>query len=124
MTYKSEIWLIETRGMICELNKIMIKLKCDKSQSDIPISYKGTDFKTFAKNVIRRKNKAEYLIRQVSNCKMQRILQKYYIDGLTWEHISEDIGCSVRWIYVLHKRALPLIENIFINLNEFLNSSL
>ena len=124
MTYKSEIWLMETRGMICELNKIIIKLECNKEQHNTPMAYTKTDFKAFAKKVVRRKSRAEYLIRQVNNFKMQRILQKYYIDGLTWECISEDMGCSVRWIYVLHKRALPLIENVFINLNEFLNSSL
>ena len=36
-----------------------------------------------------------------------RTLMRYrYLSGLTWEEIAEKMGCELRWIYVLHGRAL------------------
>ena len=57
-------------------------------------------------------NEIEYVIDLVEPVGYQRLLQKKYIKGETWERISEELYYSYQWIYVLHKRALAKVDKI------------
>lgn len=54
----------------------------------------------------KEKRHIERAIRSVEDKKLRLILEKHYIDGMTFETISEDMDFDCRWIRRLHKRAI------------------
>ncbi len=52
------------------------------------------------------KRKIEQDIRGIEDEKQRLILEKRYIDGLTFERIAEDMDYDSRWIRRLHKKAI------------------
>ena len=61
--------------------------------------------------MVRWKLMAIDAIRAVEEPRLAELLELYYIDGLTWERVAERMGfVDVRWVYVLHGRALRLVK--------------
>lgn len=52
------------------------------------------------------KRKIERDIQGIEDEKQRLILEKRYIDGLTFERIAEDMDYDSRWIRRLHKKAI------------------
>ena len=38
------------------------------------------------------------------------VLSLYYLNGMTWEQVAEELDLDVRWVYRLHGRALREIK--------------
>ena len=55
---------------------------------------------------LRILDRTERAISAMPTEQYQTILREKYINLKTWERIAEDFGKDVRWIYVLHGRAL------------------
>ena len=63
------------------------------------------------RELVRWKLAAIDAIRAVEDPRLAELLELYYIDGYTWEQVAERMGYSdVRWVYVLHGRALRLVK--------------
>lgn len=63
------------------------------------------------RELVRWKLAAIDAIRQVEEPRLAELLELYYIDGFTWEQVAERMGyVDVRWVYVLHGRALKMFE--------------
>lgn len=63
------------------------------------------------RELVRWKLAAIDAIRAVEEPRLAELLELYYIDGYTWEQVAERMGYSdVRWVYVLHGRALRLVK--------------
>ena len=63
------------------------------------------------RELVRLKLAAIDAIRSVEEPRLAELLELYYIDGLTWERVAERMGfVDVRWVYVLHGRALRLVK--------------
>lgn len=63
------------------------------------------------RELVRWKLAAIDAIRTVEEPRLAEVLELYYIDGLTWEQVAERMGFEdVRWVYVLHGRALRLVK--------------
>ncbi len=45
-----------------------------------------------------------------SDCRV--LLEKRYLSFKTWEDIASDMGYSIRYIHILHKKALAMAEKI------------
>ena len=60
-------------------------------------------------DLTKEKRHIERAIRSVEDKKLRLILEKHYIDGLTFETISEDMDFDCRWIRRLHKRAIEIL---------------
>lgn len=60
------------------------------------------DLKVEIRETIKRVEKIEY----------QTLLEKRYLCFQTMEHIAEDMGYELRWVYRLHNRALKAVANI------------
>lgn len=53
------------------------------------------------------KRRAIDMIDRVEDGRFRELLDCYYIKGMTWEQVAEAMGYKdVRWVYVLHGRAL------------------
>lgn len=48
----------------------------------------------------------------VENSTYKALLLAYYVNCKTWEQVAEDMDYDVRWIYILHKRALKEIGEV------------
>lgn len=62
------------------------------------------------KELIKNYQETEALINQLEDEKYKLLLTYRYMENLTWETISEKMNYDVRWIYVLHKKALKVIQ--------------
>lgn len=56
------------------------------------------------------REEAEQLISKLKSPVEQDVLRGYYLAGLTWEQVAENMNYDVRHIYRLHGRALRHIE--------------
>lgn len=54
----------------------------------------------------KRRKRIEQAISSLSDEKQRLIMEKHYIDRMTFEQIAEEIHFDYRWIRRLHKRAL------------------
>ena len=52
----------------------------------------------------------EGAIRQVEDERLRELLQLRYLEGLTWEKVSEALNLQYRWVIKLHGDALENIE--------------
>ena len=57
-------------------------------------------------------NDIEEVISQVEPIGYQMILQKKYIECKTWEEVAREVCYSSQWIWVLHRRALAVVDKI------------
>ena len=62
------------------------------------------------------KKEIDLTIEAVPDAKLKRLLKLRYIDFKTWEKIAEHLDfADVRWVYVLHGRALKEVRKILSN---------
>lgn len=61
---------------------------------------------------VRLRREIGDIIDAVSDEQLRALLQYRYIYGLTWEAIAVEMGCTERWIYGLHGRALSAITSL------------
>lgn len=63
---------------------------------------------------VRMAQRSEILdaVEQLPNQRQQEILRRRYILGQRWERIAVDMDIGLRWIYIMHKKA---VENIVIH---------
>lgn len=54
--------------------------------------------------------KIEYAIEAVQDDRQRELLRLRYLCGQTWASIASKMGVDVRWIYILHGRALSHIS--------------
>lgn len=54
----------------------------------------------------------EVAINSVSDERFRMILSMRYLDGRTWEYIADKMNYELRWIYILHGRALNKIRDV------------
>ena len=58
------------------------------------------------RDMCRLKQAAVTAIDRVEEANLREVLELYYLDGFTWEQVAERMNYEVRWIYILHGRAL------------------
>ena len=61
------------------------------------------------RNAVEKRIEAEKLLQAVACDRLQLLLTLHYIDGLTWERVSERMGYDLRYVMRLHKRALETV---------------
>lgn len=59
---------------------------------------------------VRWKLAAIDAIRAVEEPRLAKVLELYYIDGLTWEQVAQRMGITERWALILHGRALMQVK--------------
>jgi len=52
------------------------------------------------------RRRIEAAVNQLEDEKLRDIVRYKYIDGMTWEQVSESIGLDERWVRRLHTRAI------------------
>ena len=57
-------------------------------------------------------SKIEVAVNSVSDERFRTILSMRYLDGRTWEYIADKMNYELRWIYILHGRALNKIRDV------------
>lgn len=63
------------------------------------------------REMCRVKADAIDMIDRVEDGRYRELLDCYYIKGMTWEQVAEALGYKdVRWVYVLHGRALRAVR--------------
>lgn len=62
------------------------------------------------REMVRLKQAAQDAIDQVEDARMRELLELYYIDGLTWEHVAGRMSLDLRWVYRMHGRALMRVK--------------
>ena len=63
------------------------------------------------REMCRLKHLAMDAIDQVNDARYRELLELYYIDGYTWEQVAKQMEYTdVRWVYVLHGRALRKVK--------------
>lgn len=62
-----------------------------------------------------KKLEALETIKLMSDIRQQELLIDYYVNNLSWQEVADKMGYDVRWIYVLHGKALQEFERIHFN---------
>lgn len=62
---------------------------------------------------VDRRDEAKALIRKMPQERFREILWRYYIDGLTWGQLSEQMRLSRRFLFRLHGWALLAFDKIY-----------
>lgn len=57
-------------------------------------------------------NDIERAIERLSKPRHRKLMRYYYIDRMTWEQVAERMNIDVRWVYILHGRALEEMDEI------------
>ena len=52
------------------------------------------------------RRRIEAAVKQMDDEKLRDIVRYKYIDGMTWEQVSESMGLDERWVKRLHVRAI------------------
>ena len=52
------------------------------------------------------RRRIEAAVKQMDDEKLRDIVRYKYIDGMTWERVSESMGLDERWVKRLHVRAI------------------
>lgn len=61
------------------------------------------------RELVRWKLAAIDAIRAVEEPRLAELLELYYIDGYTWDHVAERMNLDKRWLFRLHGKALLLV---------------
>lgn len=59
---------------------------------------------------VDRRTEAADIIRRIPRERYREVLYRYYIDGLTWRQVAEQMGLSLRKTHTLHGWALTVFE--------------
>lgn len=54
----------------------------------------------------------EAAINSLTDERFCMILSMRYLDGRTWEYIADKMNYNLKWIYILHERALNKIKDV------------
>ena len=54
----------------------------------------------------------EAAINSLTDERFRMILSMRYLDGRTWEYIADNMNYNLKWIYILHERALNKIKDV------------
>ena len=65
-----------------------------------------TDIDREIRELCRVKLEVNEAIDRVEDMRLRRVLELRYRSYMSWEKIAEEMGYEVRWIYVLHGKAL------------------
>lgn len=60
----------------------------------------------------RQRQEIVAVIDSVPDSLLSDILNRRYVHGQTWEQIAEDTHYTLRWVYILHGRALREVERL------------
>lgn len=60
--------------------------------------------------LVALKFKIATLIKSIDNIEYQTLLEKRYLCFKSWEEIAKDMNYSLRWIHIIHSRALNLAD--------------
>jgi len=61
---------------------------------------------------VDRKRQAEEMIRQIPQESFREVLWRYYIDGLSWGQVADQMRVGRRWLFRLHGWALVEFSKI------------
>ena len=68
---------------------------------------------TRIREMCQMKRRAIDMIDRVEDGRYRELLDCYYLKGMTWEQVAEAMGYKdVRWVYVLHGRALKEVRMV------------
>ena len=70
------------------------------------------DYKEQIKKAHIIMSKIEVAVNSLSDERFRMILSMRYLDGRTWEYIADKMNYELRWIYILHGRALNKIRDV------------
>lgn len=62
---------------------------------------------------IDQKQKCIQIINTLDGTYERAILLKYYVSGLTWPEVAEDLCMSERWAKIIRNRAIDKIKHLF-----------
>lgn len=62
------------------------------------------------REMCRLKQDAMDAIDRVEESRLREVLELYYLDGYKWEDVARVMGYEMRWVHVLHGRALLQIR--------------
>lgn len=54
----------------------------------------------------------EAALNKLNDERFRTILSLRYLDGRTWEYIADNMNYNLKWIYILHERALNKIKDV------------
>ena len=54
----------------------------------------------------------EAALNKLNDERFRTILSLRYLDGRTWEYIADKMNYNLKWIYILHERALNKIKDV------------
>ncbi len=58
------------------------------------------------------KRDIRHTIEQVPNENEKMLLEQRYLSFKSWERLAEDMNFSLRWVHIMHGRALKAVEKI------------
>ena len=58
------------------------------------------------------KREIRHTIEQVPNENEKMLLEQRYLSFKSWERVAEDMHFSLRWVHILHSRALKSVDKI------------
>lgn len=58
------------------------------------------------------KRDISHTIEQVSDENEKMLLEQRYLNFKSWERLAEDMNFSLRWVHIMHGRALKSVEKI------------
>lgn len=61
-------------------------------------------------DMVRMKSAAVDAIQAVDHVRCRRVLELYYLDGMTWEQVADEMGVEPRTVYYLHGNALKKVK--------------
>lgn len=64
---------------------------------------------------IDRRKTACDIIALIPRERYREVLYRYYIDGLTWRQVAEQMGIGIRRVYKLHGWALVIFDKVMCN---------
>lgn len=59
-----------------------------------------------------RRDQAAAIIRCIPRAEYREVLYRYYIDGLTWQQVADQMGVGLRTVHRLHGWALVVFERL------------
>jgi len=61
-------------------------------------------------DLVELRKEIESKIDSIDDIKLRELMKCRYLDFKSWEEIAYKNGCSWRWVYSLHEKALDLIK--------------
>lgn len=96
--------------VISDANADIDRLQADKRRIEAEIKVRAAEHDEAALTLSAIKE----AIHNVKDPLRRELLERYYLQGQTWEHIAEEMHCSPAQIYKQRKRALDEIDLDFL----------